>query len=213
MLKTVNRTVIVFISALFLMQCSHLKLNKNQKTQHRIIPVEEWGGTPYEGEFPAQEIKYVTLHHGGVEFARTEDPEEYLRNLQWWSRTEKGWIDIPYHYLIDLDGNIYAGRDIKYPGDTNTEYNPTGHALICVLGNYEVVQPNRAELDAIVWLMTKLAQDYNLSPDVIASHRDYSDKTVCPGKNLYRYIENGYFRKQVEKRLAKSRPITTNLTN
>jgi hypothetical protein len=36
----------------------------------------------------------------------------------------------------------------------------------------------------------------------IASHRDHSDKTVCPGANLYRYVQSGYFREQVATRLA-----------
>jgi hypothetical protein len=34
-----------------------------------------------------------------------------------------------------------------------------------------------------------------------ASHKDYSAQTVCPGANLYRYLENGYFRERVALRL------------
>jgi len=181
----------------FLSQCTVFQSGRNPQEKQRIIPVEEWGGVAVQQEIPAQEIKNITLHHGGVEFTRNDDPEEYLRNLQWWSRTEKGWIDIPYHYLIDLDGRIYEGRDIRYAGDTNTEYDPTGHALICVFGNYEIIKPNQKQLESIVWLMTKLCKDYRLSPNVIASHLDYAERTVCPGKNLYYYIENGYFVAQV----------------
>jgi hypothetical protein len=38
----------------------------------------------------------------------------------------------------------------------------------------------------------------------IASHRDYSSQTVCPGKNLYRYVQEGYFRKKVAERLTQA---------
>jgi hypothetical protein len=38
----------------------------------------------------------------------------------------------------------------------------------------------------------------------IASHRDYSGQTVCPGKNLYQYVESGYFREKVAQRLAQA---------
>lgn len=199
---------VLMIFTSFLNHCAVFQSDKNPQKSQRIIPVEEWGGVSVERELPAQEIKYITLHHGGVEFTRNDDPEEYLRNLQWWSRTEKEWIDIPYHYLIDLDGRIYEGRDIQYAGDTNTEYDPTGHALICVFGNYEIITPNQKQLDAIVWLMTKLCKDYDLLPNVIASHRDYAERTVCPGKNLYRYIDSGYFVEQVEKNLSASQTKT-----
>jgi hypothetical protein len=37
----------------------------------------------------------------------------------------------------------------------------------------------------------------------IASHRDFSAQTVCPGKNLYRYVQQGYFRDKVTQRLAR----------
>jgi hypothetical protein len=44
--------------------------------------------------------------------------------LQDWSRNTRKWLDIPYHYIIDLDDRIYEGRD------TNTEYDSAGQALI-----------------------------------------------------------------------------------
>jgi hypothetical protein len=124
-----------------------------------------------------------------------------MRNLQIWSRSEKKWIDLPYHYVIDLEGKIYEGRDIQYAGDTNTEYDPSGHALIEVVGNFEEVEPNQEQLDAVVKTMTWLAVKYSVPVDSIRAHKDYSAMTVCPGKNLYRYIENGYFRENVGKNL------------
>jgi len=126
---------------------------------------------------------------------------KYLRNLQTWSRRDKHWIDIPYHYIIDLEGKVYEGRSIKYAGDTNTEYNPTGHALIEVVGNFEEVMPNDKQIDAVVNTMTWLAEKYNVPADSIRAHKDYSKQTVCPGKNLYKYIENGYFRNKVKENL------------
>ena len=119
----------------------------------RVIPVAEWGGSAMSAESVAVAKKHtpqwITLHHGGVAFLRDKDPKQYLRNLQSWSRGTRKWADIPYHYLIDLDGNVYEGRDVNYAGDTNTEYDPTGHALIVVLGNFGEVDPNPAQLSAV----------------------------------------------------------------
>jgi hypothetical protein len=172
--------------------------------ERSIVPVSSWGGTAAD---PAQAhrhtITHITLHHQGEPFKPGTDPREYLRKLQNWSRGTKHWLDIPYHYIIDLDGNIYEGRKIDYAGDTNTEYDPTGHALIEVVGNFEEVEPNRQQLDAVVRLMALLANKYGVGLDHIASHRDFSTQTVCPGANLYRYVREGYFRQQVALRLAR----------
>lgn len=172
----------------------------------QIVSVAQWGGTPAD---PAaarkQEITHITLHHQGEPFPQGKDPIAYLRTLQTWSRTTKHWLDIPYHYIIDLDGRIYEGRKLEYAGDTNTEYDPKGHALIEVVGNFEEVEPNQKQLDAVVDLMALLAAKYKVSIDAIHGHKDYSAQTVCPGANLYRYLQDGYFRHRVALRLARSR--------
>jgi hypothetical protein len=171
--------------------------------ERSIVPVSAWGGTPADPSLARKHaITHITLHHQGEPFPPGKDPLQYLRNLQTWSRTTKHWVDIPYHYIIDLDGRIYEGRNINYAGDTNTEYDPTGHALIEVVGNFEEVEPNQKQLDAVVDLMAMLAAKYHVPVDHIASHRDFSAQTVCPGKNLYRYVQQGYFREKVAQRLG-----------
>lgn len=191
------------LSIYFLSGCSSSTRLSLNNFENEIITVQQWGGTPaIDSLAKKQTITHITLHHQGEPFPIDKDPVKYLRNLQTWSRTEKHWIDIPYHYIIDLDGKVYEGRNIKYAGDTNTEYNPMGHALIEVVGNFEEVEPNQQQLDAVVNTMTWLAQKYRVPVDSIRGHKDYSMKTVCPGKNLYRYLENGYFRNKVTKNLS-----------
>jgi hypothetical protein len=158
-------------------------------------------GRSGQGKARRHTITHITLHHEGEPYKAGTDPRQYLRNLQQWSRNTKGWLDIPYHYIIDLEGQVYAGRDIAYAGDTNTEYDPSGHALIEVVGNFEEVEPNQAQLDAVVKMMAMLAKKYGVPVERIASHRDHSANTVCPGANLYRYVQSGYFREQVALRL------------
>lgn len=171
--------------------------------ERAIVPVSAWGGTPADASKARRHrIREITLHHQGEPFAAGTDPQAYLRRLQSWSRASKGWLDIPYHYVIDLDGRIYAARDIGFAGDTNTDYDPAGHALIEVVGNFEEVEPNQRQLDAVVDLMALLAAKHGVSLDDIKSHRDHSDKTVCPGANLYRYVQQDWFRHKVALRLA-----------
>ncbi len=168
----------------------------------RIVPVAAWGGTPADvTRGRAHTITGITLHHQGEAFPADKDPQAYLRNLQRWSRESKQWMDIPYHYVIDLEGRAYAARDIAYAGDTNTGYDPRGQALIEVVGNFEDVEPNQQQLDAVVDMMALLIARHGLSIDSISGHKDHTH-TLCPGKNLYHYLETRYFRYQVALRLA-----------
>jgi hypothetical protein len=162
-----------------------------------IVSVDAWGGTPASAPVPTHQIRKITLHHQGEIWKDGTDVQNYLRRLQQWSRLTKRWADIPYHYVIAPDGRIYAARPLEQAGDTNTEYDPRGHALVMLVGNFEEQQPTPAQLNAAVELTAWLAREHRLGLDDIASHKDYSRQTVCPGKNLYAYLESGWFKAEV----------------
>jgi hypothetical protein len=51
--------------------------------EQRIVPVEQWGGTPADPALARkQDITHITLHHQGEPFPQGKDPVAYLRNLQ-----------------------------------------------------------------------------------------------------------------------------------
>jgi hypothetical protein len=166
-----------------------------------IVTVDAWGGTAATAPAPMQRIRKITLHHQGETWKEGADVAAYLRRLQQWSRLTKRWADIPYHYVIAPDGRIYAARPLDQAGDTNTEYDPSGHALVMLVGNFEEQQPAAAQLDAAVALTAWLAREHRLGLEDIASHRDYSAQTLCPGRNLYAYLASGWFQAQVAKQL------------
>ncbi len=156
-----------------------------------------------------QKITSITLHHEGS--ARPllpgDDPVRLLRNLQSWSASDRNWWDVPYHYLLDLDGNIYEGRDWHYMGETNTTYDPSGHFLISVIGNYNLQEPTAKQLDAIANLMAWAVEEFDVPLDSIKGHYQYAD-TGCPGKNLRKYLEDGTFRRMVEARLGRELEVS-----
>ncbi|MCF7825481.1 MAG: N-acetylmuramoyl-L-alanine amidase [Candidatus Marinimicrobia bacterium] len=169
--------------------------------QQTLPPLEirtraDWGWVPLTDTIPTHEIKYITIHHGGEDFPEDKDVIKYLIGLQAWSRSDKNWIDNPYHYMIDLKGNIYEARPIEYPGDTNTDYDVRGHALICVMGNYENQILSETQFEQLARLTAYLADKYSVSNDLIKSHKDYTE-TLCPGADLYRYLEDGSLLKRV----------------
>ena len=151
-----------------------------------------------------QRITSITLHHeGSAKPLRPEDdPVAGLRALQSWGERDRNWWDVPYHYLIDLDGHVYEGRDWHYMGETNTTYDPSGHLLISILGNYNLQEPTPAQLDAIADVMAWAVQKFDVPLDSIRGHYQYA-QTDCPGKNLRKYLEDGTFRRMVAERLNK----------
>lgn len=147
-------------------------------------------------------INKITLHHSGSTepLKPVDDPKAILNGLFEWGVEDRNWWDVPYHYLIDLEGNIYEGRNTEYAGETNTTYDPRGHLLISVMGNYNQQEPTDAQLDAIAEMMAYAIEKYNLSVDKIYAHGDWAD-TSCPGTHLQKYLEDGTIRKAVIEKL------------
>ncbi|MEO7458315.1 MAG: peptidoglycan recognition family protein [Gemmatimonadaceae bacterium] len=147
-------------------------------------------------------ITHVTLHHtGSPEPLRPEeDPVAKLRGLQSWGAAERNWWDVPYHFLMDLDGRIYEGRDYHFMGETNTAYDPGGHFLISIIGNYDKQEPTQAQLEAIADMMAWALKKFDLPMERIGGHYNYAD-SGCPGKNLKKYLEDGTFKRMVAARL------------
>lgn len=149
-----------------------------------VIPVAAWGGTPTPAPAVAQRITRLTLHHQGEIWREGSDVPAYLRRLQRWSRESRGWADIPYHFVVAPDGRVYAARPVALAGDTNTEYDPRGHLLVMLLGNFEEQTPTPAQWQATVALLAAQATERGLTAADISSHRHESTRTLCPGANL-----------------------------
>ncbi len=83
-------------------------------------------------------------------------------------------------------------------GDTNTGYDPTGHLLISVNGNYEEQEVTEESYRTLVNFAVKMARKYDLPLEHIKTHRDYTSETVCPGENLYDFFRSCTFYRDVE---------------
>jgi uncharacterized lipoprotein YddW (UPF0748 family) len=163
-----------------------------------IVPRLEWKAAepkPYKQHVPVR----ITVHHeGGKVLDAAADGGQRLKNIQTWCMgTDRNWADVPYHYLIAADGTVYEGRNVNTVGETNTEYDPAGHLLICFLGNYEQQALNPELLNVLTRLIAYNCRKYNISPETISTHRDHSKQTTCPGKNIYPYFQNGDIKTRV----------------
>ncbi len=164
-----------------------------------IIPRAGWTANEprsYKQHVPVR----ITVHHEGTRLEVTDDAAKKIKAIQVWGMgPDRSWVDIPYHFLIAPDGKIYEGRAVTTVGETATEYDPTGHLLITCLGNLGQQEVPQAQLTSLIKLIAYTCKKYNLPYETITTHRDNSTQTTCPGKNLYRYFENGYVKAEVKK--------------
>jgi hypothetical protein len=161
-----------------------------------ILTRKEWGALkpvlPMRKHVPSQ----ITIHHTAVKQAPARTLADKLRALQKFSiersplangRIKEAWADIPYHFYIAVDGAIGEGRPLQYVGDSNTPYDPSGHALIVLEGNFENEEPTPMQYQSLQKLVISIARQYHIAPDKISGHKDHAE-TACPGTNLYNLI-------------------------
>jgi hypothetical protein len=138
-------------------------------------------------------IERITIHHTATRQSMERSLADKLRGLQAFSqrddslgdgRKKPAWADIPYHYYIAVDGTVGEARSWRYVGDSNTPYDPTGHLLIVVEGNFEDEQLTDGQMRALESLVTAFARRFGVPGERLGAHKDYAS-TRCPGRNLY----------------------------
>ena len=163
----------------------------------KIVSRAEWKARPPTGPMKPHQQRFITIHHTATKQKMGVPVGEKLQHLQQFSQHEgklaggkikPPWPDVPYHFYIGCDGDIGEGRDVNFVGDTNTEYNPAGHVLVTLEGNFQEENPTEAQIKATRELVAWLAQKYKIPAEKIRAHKDYA-QTACPGKNLYRRID------------------------
>ena len=158
-----------------------------------IVTRAEWGANDPVLPMREHRIERITIHHTATRQDTSRSLAQKLRGLQAFSqrddsladgRRKPAWADIPYHYYIAVDGSVGEARSWRYVGDSNTPYDPTGHLLIVVEGNFEQEQLTEPQRRALESLVTTFAHRFNVPGARLGAHKDYAS-TRCPGANLY----------------------------
>jgi hypothetical protein len=175
-------------------------------TPPQIISRQEWKAKDSIGEMKKQTPEHITIHHTASPQKEKISIEKKMQILQNFSQSESRldsgklkpvWPDIPYHYYIAVDGKIAEARDVNYAGDTNTDYNPSGHILIVLEGNFENEQPSDKQILSLEELTAWLSFKWKIPASEVKAHNDYAS-TACPGKNLKNLLP------EIRKRIAEA---------
>ena len=122
-------------------------------------------------------LKTVVVHHSALEMY---DGPQAIQRLH---MRQRGWADIGYHYLVDGLGQLYEGRPLNIRGAHTGGFN-TGSVGVCLLGNFDVVEPAAAQLATLRALAGYLRDAFTVTH--MAGHRDFQpEATSCPGASLW----------------------------
>ena len=124
-----------------------------------------------------REITKVIVHCAATPEGRDVKTEEIKR----WHTEERGWRDIGYHWVVELDGSINEGRSEDINGAHCRGHNSDSVGICYVGGSDSEGNPKdtrtEEQRDALVTLIKEILDRH---PDAeVFGHRDFSTK-ACP---------------------------------
>ena len=190
----------------------------------------QWGAD--EAMRSKSSLHYGDVHAGFVhhtvnanDYTRAEVPG-LLRSIYAYHVKSRGWSDIGYNYLVDRFGRIWEGRyggiDRAVVGAHTLGFNDDSFAASAI-GNYELVRPSQAVLQAyatlFAWKLSLHGVDASSTRQFVTTrwfqaingHRDAA-ATACPGqvplRQAARHPEDGRGRPARLERARSSSPTS-----
>lgn len=130
----------------------------------------------------------IVLHH-----SESNDNGTALdtKDIRKWHK-HQGWNDIGYHFICEKVNDkhmIIPGRSLSRNGAHAKGFNAT-HIGICLIGNYDLIEPTNEAYRLLNNLITTLKHVYGITDNNILGHRDtytlLGEKVIktCPGKKF-----------------------------
>lgn len=127
--------------------------------------------------------EHIIIHHTAVSreknAAQFDAVNRYHQSL--------GWGNIGYHFLIEPNGKVCAGRRTDEVGAHCKEQSMNYHSIgICLTGNFDIEKPTPPQIFALRDLLRRLCKEFNIRDCRIWFHTDFAHYKTCPGKNMDR---------------------------
>ena len=124
-----------------------------------------------------REIKKIIVHCADTPEGRDVKTEEIKR----WHTEERGWSDIGYHWVVELDGSIHQGRDEGISGAHCRGHNKDSIGICYVGGSDAKGNPKDTRTEGQKSSLVELIKEIlDRHPDSeVYGHRDFSEK-ACP---------------------------------
>ena len=114
--------------------------------------------------------------------ATREGQDVKAADIKRWHK-ERGFDDIGYHYVIDLDGTIEKGRDESLVGAHCKGHNATSIGICYVGGCDKNMKPKDTRTPeqkrSMLSLVRKLVNKYKIPVTQIWAHHDFDKHKAC----------------------------------
>lgn len=148
---------------------------------------------------PMGTITRLTVHHTAdrdpVHGGSVSRMASQVRSYQGYHMNGRGWSDIGYHFVIDPDGRIWEGRELRWQGAHAGNGPANRHNVgIALIGNFNRDRVTRAQKRALKSLVEWLVVRYHIRPSALHTHREIKARypglsaTQCPGRDLASYF-------------------------
>lgn len=168
------------------------------RLDHGIVRRSEWGAraakpsnlTPSHDKFTR-----ITIHHSADALTPNLDGSKAssasaLRRLQKvHMEKEDPYADIGYHFLIDPQGRVFQGRELKWQGAHAFRSNNVQNLGICLLGNFESHRPTPQAMKALERTVSDMRRRYGIPRTQLYGHQDFRN-TKCPGERLMSWVRD-----------------------
>tara|TARA_X000001382_G_scaffold47933_1_gene32436 strand:- start:238 stop:645 length:408 start_codon:yes stop_codon:yes gene_type:complete len=123
-----------------------------------------------------REIEKIIVHCSATPEGRDVSTEEIR---QW--HLDRGWSDIGYHFVIELDGTVGDGRPVEIAGAHAQGHNSDSIGVCYVGGVDSDMEPKDTRTEEQKESMDDLIRDLldEYPHAVVIGHRDVSEK-ACP---------------------------------
>ena len=119
--------------------------------------------------------------------ATREGQDIKAKTIKQWHK-ERGFDDIGYHYVIDLDGTIEKGREEDLVGAHCKGHNATSIGICYVGGCDKNMKPKDTRTPeqkrSMLSLVRKLVNKYKIPVTQIWAHHDFDKHKACPSFDI-----------------------------
>lgn len=125
----------------------------------------------------------IIVHHtGGTDADIFADTSHHTAEIieAWHYKRFTNSRGIGYHYIIEKDGKVSAGRPEHVSGAHCVGYNSKSLG-ICIVGNFDATSPTKEQEQAFIELYRDITKRNGELE--VKEHRDFANKT-CPGRNI-----------------------------
>ena len=147
-----------------------------------IISRSEWGARAPRARNTvtwSQRTEFIVHYSEGP-------TDQTVRSIQDFHMNGRGWADIGYNFLVDVDGRIYEGRGWLVVGAHAPDHNTSGIG-VCMIGRNG--DATAAAKRSIRWLYDAAVRHAGRRLAMLG-HRDVY-ATSCPGNELHAWVRAG----------------------